>query len=289
VKHWAWALRRKAEIEGEPEPVARRDTNPWNEDVELNCFKIRLNLDVNISTLKTVFAADPSNQPKSPESRSELIHSGESFAKAFIENYVDVLLSKAPEDCKIAVVKYLMDASNLAFIASNLAYGDMINSPIYPVPNELLVDSFYASVGAIIMCKDSMVAGEFLLDFVVPQLVGKDILHDLWNPKDPMSILVKELKLRSMQEPEARLVAQSGINTVLPVYIVALYSDRKFLAKSGGESIIRAETDAARIVLRKLYDIEEVGKTPIVRKLITSKFLSELFAPFKNDDEVLKA
>lgn len=286
-KHWAMGLKRKAEVEGEPEPTARRNIGVWNEEAEMNCFKIRLGIDMENTLLEAVFAADPS-QPaptSSPKSYHELCSVGEDFSKRFVQHYVSIALSKSPSDCQQSVINYLLKPSNLAHLATNLGYDDLVRSPIYPVPHNILADTFCASIGAISL-QNPISCGRYILDFIIPQLVGKDILHDIWKPEDPMSLLVNELNSRSMPAPEARLVSQTGINTVTPMYIVALYSGQEFLCKSGAESIVLAEADAAKIALRKFYDIEECGKSLMMGNRVNEDFLAKLFQPLLVDDDL---
>ena len=131
-----------------------------------------------------------------------------------------------------------------------------------------------------------MAAGRFLLDFVVPCLHGKDILDDIWKPTDPMLLLTNEMRLRSKALPEARLSKQSGINTVLPVFYVALFSDAEFLAESAGESIPLAETDAARQALKKLYNIHPNSAVLPMGMTVDNEFLKKLFEPLLASQEV---
>lgn len=130
-------------------------------------------------------------------------------------------------------------------------------------------------------------AGRFALDFIIPCLNGKDIIDDLWKPKDPMSLLCDEMKKRSKSLPEARLVRQSGINTVLPVFNIALFSDKELLAESGGESIPLAEQDAAKIALRKIYNVQNNAAPIPMGVNVDNDFLSQLFNPLmaSNNEE----
>ena len=162
----------------------------------------------------------------------------------------------------------------------------MVKSPVYPLTDDLLVSSFYACLAAISQADGPVVAGRLLLDFVVPQLVGKDILHDIWKPKDPMNLLIEELRKRSLEPPEARLVHEVGVNTVMPCFVVALFCDKEFLAESGAESVVLAEIDAAKIALRKMFKIEETGKSLLMGVRIDEEFLYKLFTPFVGEESL---
>jgi len=288
-KHWTMGMKRKIEIEGKPEPTARRNIGQWDEVAELNCFKKRLGIEMENDLLEAVFAVDPSQSLlfSSPKTHTELCSLGEDFTYRFLQHYTSISLSDAPEDCQQSVIDYLRDPSTLSHLAAHLGYDDLVRSPIYPIPEGILADVFHASIGAISL-QHPVVAGRFLIDFLIPQLVGKDILHDIWKPTDPMSLLVEELKARSMSAPEARLISQTGINTVMPMFVVGLYSGRDFLANSGAESVALAEVDAAKIVLRKFYRLEECGKTLMMGRRVTEDFVTKLYKGLLAEDGDLK-
>jgi large subunit ribosomal protein L44 len=65
---------------------------------------------------------------------------------------------------------------------------------------------------------------------LVTMLYGQDV-NELWNPIDPVGILAKILKREGRGEPEFRLIRQSGPNTILAAYHVAVYSDKNFVAE----------------------------------------------------------
>lgn len=62
----------------------------------------------------------------------------------------------------------------------------------------------------------------FVQDFLITQMTGKE-LFEIWKIKNPMGLLVEELKKRNVSAPESRLTRQSGDTTALPVYFVGLY------------------------------------------------------------------
>uniref|UniRef100_A0A671ME93 Large ribosomal subunit protein mL44 n=1 Tax=Sinocyclocheilus anshuiensis TaxID=1608454 RepID=A0A671ME93_9TELE len=120
----------------------------------------------------------------------------------------------------------------------------------FPVPDETLQGTFFAVIGALEQSSGPV------RDFLVTQLIGKD-LFDMWKVVDPMGLLIKELTCKGIALPEPRLIRSAGASTVLPLYFVGLYSDRKLLAQGPGETVLAAEEEAARVALRKLY-----GPTP---------------------------
>ncbi len=79
-----------------------------------------------------------------------------------------------------------------------------------------------------------MKARIFVQDLVVTQLYSQDI-NELWNPQDPVGNLTAILKREGKGEPEFRLIRQTGINSILAVYHVAIYSDKNFIAEGNIE------------------------------------------------------
>ena len=149
----------------------------------------------------------------------------------------------------------------------------------FPPHDETLSNCFLAVLQVINISEGPVAAGRFLLDFVVPCLNGKDILDDIWKPLDPMSLLTEELRIANKTLPEARLTKQSGINTVLPVFYVALFSGSELLSESGGESISLAETDAANQALKKLFKVHPNSASLPMGMSVDNEFLKKLFEP----------
>ena len=71
-------------------------------------------------------------------------------------------------------------------------------------------------------------ASIFVRDILIATLAEKD-LAEIWCPEEPFKVL-NDILLREEREPaEPRLVAESGVNTLLAVYQVAIYSKKEFL------------------------------------------------------------
>ncbi len=100
----------------------------------------------------------------------------------------------------------------------------------------------------------------FVNDFLLTQLIDKDI-DEIWSVKNPMGLLVEELKKRSgsQAKPVARLIWSNGMNNPTGAFIVGIYLNEKMLGKSGGESLEIAEEMAARDCLKRLYGTDEGG------------------------------
>lgn len=75
---------------------------------------------------------------------------------------------------------------------------------------------------------DANHAANFVKDFLIVILSEKD-LTEIWNPAEPVGILNDVLQKQNRAPAEPRLIGQAGQNTLLAVYHIAMYSDKKFL------------------------------------------------------------
>lgn len=98
----------------------------------------------------------------------------------------------------------------------------------FPVEEVTLATTLKAIVGALAESSGENRAREFVRDFVLTQLAGRDV-NDFWEVKDPMGTLTDILKRDGRGEPEPRLVNECGRNTILASYQVAVYSDKQFI------------------------------------------------------------
>ena len=217
-----------------------------------------------------------------------LLCNGRQFIKEFLTHYLELALPLLPMEGRLSIISYLVDAENIAKVAYNLGYEDLLQCKHFPPDETVLSDSFKASIGGILMSQGTLAASRFILDFIIPQLVGKDIVHDIWKPIDPMSLLTAELKKQSLPLPVARLSRQSGVRTVTPLFFVCLYSGETFLAESGAESVPLAEEDAAKIALKRLYKIDPVHNPLEMGVRVNADFLSKLFGPLLTDKKFIK-
>lgn len=98
----------------------------------------------------------------------------------------------------------------------------------FPVEEVTLATTLKAVVGALAESSGEDRAREFVRDFILTQLAGRDI-NEFWEIKDPMATLIDILKRDGRSEPEPRLINESGCNTILASYQVAVYSDKQFI------------------------------------------------------------
>lgn len=163
----------------------------------------------------------------------------------------------------------------LSHVASNLGTKDLIFSADYPPEAETFANTFKALVGGIAQDKSITRAENFVLDFVCPQLIGKDIF-DIWEIEKPGEVLSKVLEKQGIATVEPRLLFESGRNSIEAVYHVGLYSEKRLLGRGVGETLQSAEEMAAYDTLRRLFHLNDSGvQLPLGEKARTLNFNSE--------------
>lgn len=263
--HWLLLMKRKAEIEGEEEPRRRSDQLNWNYAAELRAFAHRLHIRVHADTLKTAFTepmpldddvSDTENGVSNIDNNIEMAGAGKTFCLHFVSLFVKSAFPDISAECSESVVNYLVSEELISYLAKNLGFSDLIQSQTFPLTNTSLAQSFFAVVSAILQGPGGKTeTAKFIYDFVIVNLHDKDIVHDIWKPKDPMKYLAQELQIRREPPPEVRMTKQSGITSMLPIVFVGIFCDKELLAESGGESVIKAELDAAKLALKKIYGV----------------------------------
>lgn len=78
----------------------------------------------------------------------------------------------------------------------------------------------------------------------------------MWEIERPIELLQEYCTVNKLAEPEPRLLSSAGKNTILAVYHVGIYLDRKMVAAGFGENVNTAIEVAAINCLKKFYDIE---------------------------------
>ncbi|NWR83704.1 RM44 protein, partial [Furnarius figulus] len=269
-KRW---LRAYLEMQRLQAPPQRRSEQPnWDYHAEIQAFSHRLREDFSLELLKTAFV-NPCYIAGEEERRralglsgpaaalalrpnSGLAEQGLRFARAHLGRAFERRYPRLPPPAVRALRDFLTGRDLLAFVARNLALQDLALCRDFPAPPEVLHRTFLAVVGALLESSGPERTGVFVRDFLIPQLIGKD-LFEIWEVVNPMGLLVEELAKRNISAPEPRITRQLGVSTVLPVYFVGLYCDKKILAEGPGETLLAAEEEAARVALRKLYGYTE--------------------------------
>ncbi|KAI7801125.1 39S ribosomal protein L44, mitochondrial [Triplophysa rosa] len=272
VKAYTLIMERKRKIEGPPPPKPRSQQANFDYHAEVEAFSARLQESFSVGLLKTAFVnpcylrseeerrhllgLNAENTALNLKDNRELQAHGQQFTQGFLSNWCRGNFPSLPEEGVTAIVGHLTGSEVTCHVARNLAVDELTMSADFPVPDEILKGTFFAVIGALEQSSGSVRAGLFIRDFLVTQLIGKD-LFDMWKVVDPMALLVKELSCKGIALPEPRLIRSAGDSTVLPLYFVGLYSDRKLLAQGPGETVLAAEEEAARVALRKLYGYTE--------------------------------
>ncbi|XP_059188051.1 39S ribosomal protein L44, mitochondrial [Centropristis striata] len=276
VKRWMRAytalMARKLKLEGPPPPMPRSQKPHWDYHAEVQAFSTRLHENFSLEILKTAFV-NPCYLQAEQERRQglgldsetaalvlkdniQLSKEGAGFTKSFLTDWCRASFPSLPSEGLESVVAHLASSEVVTHVARNLGIEDLTMSAECPVPDDVLYSTFMAVIGALQESSGAEKTGLFLRDFLVTQLIGKD-LFDMWNVINPMGLLVEELTKRNTPLPEPRLIRSAGASTVLPLFFVGLYSDKKLLAQGPGETIVAAEEEAARVALRKLYGYTE--------------------------------
>ncbi|XP_037123112.1 39S ribosomal protein L44, mitochondrial [Syngnathus acus] len=276
IKRWMRAythlMARKLKLEGPPPPKPRSQHPNWDYHAEVQAFSTRLHENFSLEQLKTAFinpcylqaelikrqeiGIDSEITALSLNDNIELSARGDAFTTSFLTDWCRASFPSLPTQGVESIVRQLTSVPLVSNVAQNLGIEDLTMSLEFPVPDNVLHSTFMAVIGALLDSSGTQRAGYFLRDFLVSQLIGKD-LFDMWTVVNPMGLLVEELKKKNVPLPEPRLIRSAGSSTVLPLYFVGLYSDKKLLAQGPGETLIAAEEEAARVALRKLYGYTE--------------------------------
>uniref|UniRef100_A0A8C3BMZ0 Large ribosomal subunit protein mL44 n=1 Tax=Cairina moschata TaxID=8855 RepID=A0A8C3BMZ0_CAIMO len=244
----------------------------WDYHAEIQAFSRRLQEDFNLDLLKTAFVNPCYVESEEARRRQlgleagaaalalrdngELWARGLPFARSQLGRCLQAAHPALPAPGTAALVAFLTGPELVAEVSRGLALQDLALCAQFPVPPPVLHRTFFAVVGALLGSSGPERTGTFLRDFLMPHLIGKD-LFEIWEVVNPMGLLVEELTKRNISSPEPRITRQLGVTTVLPLYFVGLYCDKKMIAEGPGETLLAAEEEAARVALRKLYGYTE--------------------------------
>lgn len=272
MKTYTYLMAKKLKLEGPPPPKPRSQQPNWDYHAEVQAFSTRLHENFSLEVLKTAFI-NPCYLQAEQERRKELgmdseatalvlkdniqlSEKGAGFTTSFLTDWCRASFPSLPSEGVDGVVGHLTSSAVVTYVARNLGIEDLTMSGECPVPDDVIYSTFMAVIGALQESSGAERTGFFLRDFLVTQLIGKD-LFDMWTVVNPMGLLEEELTKRNVPLPEPRLIRSAGASTVLPLYFVGLYSDKKLLAQGPGETLVAAEEEAARVALRKLYGYTE--------------------------------
>ncbi|XP_034404202.1 39S ribosomal protein L44, mitochondrial [Cyclopterus lumpus] len=272
MKAYTYLMAKKLKFEGPPPPKPRSQQPHWNYHAEVQAFSNRLHENFSLEELKTAFinpcylqaeqkrreglGVDSETTALLLKDNIHLSEKGASFTKSFLTDWCRASFPVLPREGVESIVRHLTSSAVVTNVARNLGIEDLTMSADCPVPDDVLHSTFLAVIGALRESRGAERTGVFLRDFLGTQLIGKD-LFDMWTVVNPMGLLVGELTKKNLPLPEPRLIRSAGASTVLPLYFVGLYSDKKLLAQGPGETLAAAEEEAARVALRILYGYTE--------------------------------
>ncbi|XP_064474762.1 large ribosomal subunit protein mL44-like [Ornithodoros turicata] len=254
-----------------PEPLRHRSVwLDWNYDTELYAFANRLGEKWNAETLRKAFieqsyleqeekrrqelgiSSEQSSVALTPN--TQLSRAGEDQCHRYITSYLAQTLPKVPKECIESVCNYLMSDDVLSHVSKNIGTADLIMCADFPPEKSTLSNVLKALIGCLIEDCGSRQADLFIQDFLLTQLVGKDIF-ELWEIPYPEQTLASILHEQGREPAEPRLLWEAGRNTLEAGYNVALYSNKKLIGASVGETLEIAQEMASRDALRRMYGL----------------------------------
>ena len=268
---------------GPDKPRRRADWINWNYDCEIFAFGKRLGEEFEESLLRQAFVhrsyVDQETQKRSElgldfdslpmelEDNSELASSGEKILSRYLKAYLRNVYPYMFEECITSIHNSLVADETLSHVAFHLGCEDLVLCKEYPpVHQSTLSQTFKALVGVLEQCGGQERAETFVRDFVLPQLIGKDI-NEMWSLHNPMGLLVACLGLAGRGEPEPRLLWKSGSSTMMSLYWVGIYSDKQLISKAPGETLLIAEEMAAREAIKTIMRTED-SRPPLPRDIL---------------------
>ncbi|XP_074047365.1 large ribosomal subunit protein mL44 [Macrotis lagotis] len=265
-------VERQRQLRCPPPPVRRSEKPNWDYHAEIQAFCHRLHEDFSLELLKTAFinrcyieseearrqklGVDQKAVALNLRDNRELAEQGKAFSQTCLTQLLGGAYPCLPVEGVQAIVDFLTHEDVICHVARNLAVEQLTLSAEFPVPQAVLQQTFFAVIGALLQSSGPQKTSIFIRDFLITQMTGKE-LFDMWKVVNPMGLLVEELTKRNISAPEPRITRQSGSSTVLPLYFVGLYCEKKLIAEGPGETVLAAEEEAARVALRKLYGLAE--------------------------------
>ncbi|XP_072474067.1 large ribosomal subunit protein mL44 [Notamacropus eugenii] len=265
-------LERRRQLRCPPPPVRRSEKPNWDYHAEIQAFCHRLHEDFSLELLKTAFVnrcyieseearrqklgVDKEAVALNLRDNRELSEQGRTFSQTCLTQLLGDAYPNLPSEGVQAIVDFLTSEDIVCHVARNLAVEQLTLSAEFPVPQTVLQQTFFAIIGALLQSSGPLKTSVFIRDFLITQMTGKE-LFEMWKVVNPMGLLVDELMKRNISAPEPRITRQSGSSTVLPLYFVGLYCEKKLIAEGPGETVLVAEEEAARVALRKLYGLME--------------------------------
>ncbi|KAG0411393.1 hypothetical protein HPB47_011499 [Ixodes persulcatus] len=262
-----------------PEPLRHRSVwVEWNYDCEIYAFAKRLGETWSDETLRTAFVQQSFVEREAENRRelgmplgddgtlsltpnTDLALAGRQLCDSYADEYLVREFPQLPREGVNAVKEHLMSDQVLSHVSKNIGTSDLIFCADFPPEQTTLANVLMALVGGLARDCGKDRACLFVRDFVLAQLVGKDV-NELWVVDKPIERLASLLQEQGMSPAEPRLLWDSGRTTLEASYCVGFYSDKKLLGSSVGETVEIAQEMAARDALRRWYGLE-LNRAPL--------------------------
>ncbi|XP_003485752.1 39S ribosomal protein L44, mitochondrial [Bombus impatiens] len=259
--------RRKRRLPPQPEPK-RSNFIEWNRNIEIYAFNQRLSEKFDIEKLNQAFIhksyildelkkqenmgiEDPKLDVQHNE---EYIKKGREITSAVVKKYLNKSLPRLPEIGIMALHDYLLSQEILATAALHIGTKDIILTSEHPVSQETLAQTFTALVGALAESVNIDHTSAFVRDFLIVGLASKD-LTEIWCPTKPFEMLNDVISTEKKTPIEARLIGQTGRNTLLAAYHIGIYANKEYLGSGFGQTISEAREVAAINILAQMYGL----------------------------------
>jgi len=260
-------LKRRKDAMLEHRVYPRSSYIEWNFDSEIYSFGKRLGEDFDKNLLKQAlteksYISKEESKLRSVdiepeiniEDNSTLVVEGEQFIEAYIIQYLKNIFPKLPHEYIRNIKDHLVSDESLSHVSKHIGVDDLALTEEYPPSKVSLSRIFKGVVAALLKSSGEDKAGNFVRDFVVTQLSGKDVTP-FCSPSDPLKTLQEALKAEGQAEAEPRLIAEIGKNTILASYQVGIYSNKKLIGRGCGKTPWSAEDMAALDALWKRWGI----------------------------------
>jgi len=188
---------------------------------------------------------------------SELADRGREVIHSSITRWLRVAFPVVPEEMITELRDYLLSEPIMADVAFHIGLREIVLSEEYPPAAATLTKCFEAVVGALASSQPER-AAKLVTDLVASQLHGKEVQEICSGSlANPMRILEGILLRSGLEAPEARLLFQTGPDTILASHLVGVYCNKEIIGQSYGETLEIAEEMAARDALRNIFQTAE--------------------------------
>lgn len=170
---------------------------------------------------------------------------------------------------------HINEAGVLASVAKSIGIDVLVASKLTDEKAKAIVtgDALRAFVAAVALDTGLDAARKLSLDLLLPVLQSLDLVEFL-HFRHPKLSLQRVLQAQSLPPPVCTVRKETGRQSHLPTFLVAVYSGQTLLAEGAGFSLYGAKLEAIRNALRKHYGA--VLKTlPVPQDLPREQFIPE--------------